>query len=120
MIQKIIKMILIFIIILPVTNCYKPLKIGFVALQAFDTAITLEGVSNGAKESNEHVSCLIRKTPVLFVVAKAGMTFGMVWFMDRLHERSRVAAIVTYIIIDSLLLSVAYNNLQVCLRVPVK
>jgi hypothetical protein len=86
-----------------------PLYISFAALQALDAHATLRALDAGATEMNPLMGGLAGK-PAALLAMKAGLAASTIYFVEKLRLRSRAAAIVLMMALDSAYATIVAHN----------
>ena len=88
------------------------LYVSFAALQAFDAYSTTAGLARGAQEANPMMRSVAGNSAAFWAV-KAGSTAASIWLAERLWKTNRVGAIVTMVVANGVMASVATRNASV-------
>jgi|SRR5688572_4047538 len=86
-----------------------PLYVSFAALQALDTHSTLRAIDAGASERNPFLTGIVNQ-PAAFIALKGGVAASTILVADKLRHRSRTAAIVTMVALNSVYATVVAHN----------
>jgi hypothetical protein len=88
------------------------LYVSFAALQGFDAYSTTAALGRGVQEANPMMRGVAGNTPAVWAV-KAASTAASIWFAERLWKTNRVGAIVTMVVVNGMMASVAARNASV-------
>lgn len=83
-----------------------------VATQALDVHSTIRAMDRGAVEANPLMAGIV-KNRAAFIGVKAGLGAGFMYATHRMAKRSKVSAIVTAAVVNSVYLLVAHHNYKV-------
>lgn len=86
-----------------------PLYVSFAALQALDAHSTLRAIDAGASERNPFLTGIVNR-PAAFVALKGGVAASTIFVADKLRHRSRTAAIITMVALNSVYATVVAHN----------
>ena len=86
-----------------------PLYVSFAALQALDAHSTLRAIDAGASERNPFLTGIVNQ-PAAFIALKGGVAASTIFVADKLRHRSRTAAIVTMVALNSVYATVVAHN----------
>jgi hypothetical protein len=92
-----------------------PLYVSLASLQAWDTALTLRGIRNGAREVNPAMAGVV-KSPPAFIAMKAGVTAASVIAAEGFRKRHPVASVVLLAAVNSAYAVIVTHNYRVTRR----
>ena len=88
-----------------------PLYASLLALEAFDAALTIRGLQNGAAEANPAMSGVVG-SPAAFVALKMGAATASIVAVERLRKRHPKAAAALIVLMDPVMATVVANNVR--------
>jgi len=88
------------------------LYVSFAALQGFDAYSTTAALARGAQEANPTMRGVAGNSAAVWAV-KAASTAASIWFAERLWKTNRVGAVVTMVVVNGMMASVAARNASV-------
>jgi hypothetical protein len=89
-----------------------PLYLGFVGLQAADTATTFRALNVGAVEANPVMGSVVQNRGA-FVAVKAGMTTATLLVSERLWKNHRTAAVIMMAALNGAYAGIVAHNARV-------
>jgi hypothetical protein len=92
-----------------------PLYISFGSLQALDIHSTFRALGNGGSEVNPVIGSVMGK-PAGLIALKGGATVGIIYVTEKVARRSRTAAVLTMIGLNSACAMVVARNYSIARR----
>ena len=86
-----------------------PLYVSFAALQGLDAHSTLRAIDAGNSEGNPVMNGIVNE-PAAFIALKGGVAASTIFVTDKLRHRSRTAAIITMVALNSVYATVVAHN----------
>ncbi len=94
---------------------YRGLELNYILLNAADLVTTFQGLDRGAREINPIARLFINNKPVA-IVAKTGLTLGVLAALRQARKHDKRAATITLVILDLFYSAVVTNNIRVNLQ----
>jgi hypothetical protein len=94
---------------------FTSLAASFVGLQALDVHSTLRAIDRGAGEANPMMAPFASH-PAALVAVKAGAAGGILFMLDRIHARNRLAGVLMMAAANSAYATIVANNYRLAPR----
>jgi hypothetical protein len=94
---------------------FTSLAASFIGLQALDVHSTLRAIDRGAGEANPMMAPFASH-PAALIAVKAGAAGGILFMVDRIHTRNRLAGVLMMAAANSAYATVVANNYRLAYR----